>query len=93
MRSLDGTDFPVNQKISVLKYDPLMLVNIWHGYVTVQSNSAVLVLELHLTISSLSVSRMLEKICREPQILVDIFVNYDCDLEAPNLFERMVRPV
>lgn len=33
---------------------------------------------------------MLEKICREPQILVDIFVNYDCDLEAPNLFERMV---
>ncbi|XP_022146951.1 brefeldin A-inhibited guanine nucleotide-exchange protein 5 isoform X2 [Momordica charantia] len=52
LRSLDGTDFPVNQKISVLK--------------------------------------MLEKICREPQILVDIFVNYDCDLEAPNLFERMV---
>ena len=38
----------------------------------------------------LSVSRMLEKICREPQILVDIFVNYDCDLEAPNLFERTV---
>ncbi|KAG6582539.1 Brefeldin A-inhibited guanine nucleotide-exchange protein 5, partial [Cucurbita argyrosperma subsp. sororia] len=52
LRSLDGTDFPVNQKIGVLK--------------------------------------MLEKICREPQILVDIFVNYDCDLEAPNLFERMV---
>ncbi|KAL0547936.1 hypothetical protein IC582_012375 [Cucumis melo] len=52
LRSLDGTDFPVNQKTSVLK--------------------------------------MLEKICREPQILVDIFVNYDCDLEAPNLFERMV---
>ncbi|XP_022935314.1 brefeldin A-inhibited guanine nucleotide-exchange protein 5-like isoform X2 [Cucurbita moschata] len=52
LRSLDGTDFPVNQKLSVLK--------------------------------------MLEKICREPQILVDIFVNYDCDLEAPNLFERTV---
>lgn len=23
-------------------------------------------------------------------MLVDIYVNYDCDLEAPNLFERMV---
>lgn len=23
-------------------------------------------------------------------MLADIFVNYDCDLEAPNLFERMV---
>ncbi|XP_035549064.1 brefeldin A-inhibited guanine nucleotide-exchange protein 5 isoform X3 [Juglans regia] len=38
----------------------------------------------------LSVLRMLEKICKDPQMLVDIFVNYDCDLEAPNLFERMV---
>ncbi|KAI4335137.1 hypothetical protein L6164_013811 [Bauhinia variegata] len=37
-----------------------------------------------------SVLRMLEKVCKEPQMLVDIFVNYDCDLEAPNLFERMV---
>jgi hypothetical protein len=34
--------------------------------------------------------RMLEKVCKDPQMLVDIFVNYDCDLEAPNLFERMV---
>nr|KYP57779.1 Brefeldin A-inhibited guanine nucleotide-exchange protein 2 [Cajanus cajan] len=38
----------------------------------------------------LSVLRMLEKVCKDPQMLVDIFVNYDCDLEAPNLFERMV---
>lgn len=37
-----------------------------------------------------SVLRMLEKVCRDPQMLVDIFVNYDCDLDAPNLFERMV---
>ncbi|KAG9443870.1 hypothetical protein H6P81_015210 [Aristolochia fimbriata] len=37
-----------------------------------------------------SVLRMLEKVCKDPQLLVDIFVNYDCDLEAPNLFERMV---
>ncbi|EXC13619.1 Brefeldin A-inhibited guanine nucleotide-exchange protein 1 [Morus notabilis] len=52
LRSLDGLECPVNQKISVL--------------------------------------RMLEKVCKDPQMLVDIFVNYDCDLEAPNLFERMV---
>ncbi|XP_028759990.1 brefeldin A-inhibited guanine nucleotide-exchange protein 5 [Neltuma alba] len=38
----------------------------------------------------LSVLRMLEKVSKDPQMLVDIFVNYDCDLEAPNLFERMV---
>ncbi|XP_015888964.3 brefeldin A-inhibited guanine nucleotide-exchange protein 5 [Ziziphus jujuba] len=38
----------------------------------------------------ISVLRMLEKVCKDPQMLVDIFVNYDCDLEAPNLFERMV---
>lgn len=34
--------------------------------------------------------RMLEKVCKDPQMLVDVYVNYDCDLEAPNLFERMV---
>ncbi|CAI0448209.1 unnamed protein product [Linum tenue] len=37
-----------------------------------------------------SVLRMLEKVCKNPQMLVDVYVNYDCDLEAPNLFERMV---
>lgn len=38
----------------------------------------------------LSVLRMLEKVCKDSQMLVDIYVNYDCDLQAPNLFERMV---
>lgn len=38
----------------------------------------------------LSVLRMLEKVCKDPQMLVDIYVNYDCDIEAPNLFERLV---
>ncbi|KVI00546.1 Armadillo-like helical [Cynara cardunculus var. scolymus] len=33
---------------------------------------------------------MLEKICKDPQMLIDLYVNYDCDLEAPNSFERMV---
>ncbi|KAJ9558540.1 hypothetical protein OSB04_013154 [Centaurea solstitialis] len=38
----------------------------------------------------LMVVRMLEKICKDPQMLIDLYVNYDCDLEAPNSFERMV---
>lgn len=38
----------------------------------------------------LSVLRMLEKVCKDPQMLIDLYVNYDCDLSAPNLFERMV---
>lgn len=36
------------------------------------------------------VIRMLEKVSKDSQMLADIFVNYDCDLEATNLFERMV---
>lgn len=52
LRSLDGSECPPNQRISVL--------------------------------------RMLEKVCKDPQMLVDIYVNYDCNLEAPNLFERLV---
>ncbi|KAL3679071.1 hypothetical protein R1sor_022027 [Riccia sorocarpa] len=37
-----------------------------------------------------TVLKMLEKICKEPQLLADVFVNYDCDLGVTNLFERMV---
>lgn len=52
LRSLDGSDYPLNLKLSVL--------------------------------------RMLEKICKDSQMLVDLYVNYDCDLNAPNCFEKMV---
>ncbi|XP_024526680.1 brefeldin A-inhibited guanine nucleotide-exchange protein 5 isoform X3 [Selaginella moellendorffii] len=38
----------------------------------------------------LSVLKMLERVCTDSQTLADTFVNYDCDLEATNLFERMV---
>ncbi|KAL6580183.1 Brefeldin A-inhibited guanine nucleotide-exchange protein 5 [Orobanche minor] len=37
-----------------------------------------------------TVLRMLEKVCKDSQMLVDLYVNYDCDLEAPNLFERTI---
>ncbi|KAI4380307.1 hypothetical protein MLD38_006512 [Melastoma candidum] len=45
------------------------------------------------TTQKTSVLRMLEKICKDSQMLVDLYVNYDCDLEAPNLFERMVTSI
>lgn len=36
------------------------------------------------------VLRFLDKLCIDSQILVDIFINYDCDVESSNIFERMV---
>ncbi|KAK8946232.1 Brefeldin A-inhibited guanine nucleotide-exchange protein 2 [Platanthera guangdongensis] len=38
----------------------------------------------------MTVLRFLEKLCIDSQILVDIFVNYDCDVHSPKIFERMV---
>lgn len=32
----------------------------------------------------------MEKICEDPQSIVDIYVNYDCDLTATNIFERLI---
>ena len=34
--------------------------------------------------------RCLSGACENGQLLVDIFVNYDCDLEGANLFERLI---
>ena len=34
--------------------------------------------------------RCLREVCADGQLLVDLFVNYDCDLESSNLFERLV---
>lgn len=31
---------------------------------------------------------LLDKISQDSQIMVDIFVNYDCDVDSPNIFER-----
>ena len=32
----------------------------------------------------------LKMICSEPQNVVDIYLNYDCDLSSANIFERLV---
>jgi len=37
-----------------------------------------------------AVLKILEKICNDPQMLADMFINYDCDPETVNVFERMV---
>lgn len=34
------------------------------------------------------VLRFLERLCIDSQILVDIFLNYDCDVNSSNIFER-----
>ncbi|CAN6466526.1 unnamed protein product [Victoria cruziana] len=36
------------------------------------------------------VLRFMEKLCVNSQILVDIFINYDCDVHSSNIFERIV---
>jgi len=36
------------------------------------------------------VLRCLREVCSDGQLLVDLFVNYDCDLNSSNLFERLV---
>ncbi|CAN8254084.1 unnamed protein product [Cochlearia groenlandica] len=36
------------------------------------------------------VLRFLDKLCLDSQILVDIFLNYDCDVNSSNIFERVV---
>ncbi|KAJ4758279.1 Brefeldin A-inhibited guanine nucleotide-exchange protein 1 [Rhynchospora pubera] len=41
-------------------------------------------------LQKMTVLNLLEKICQDPQAIVDIFVNYDCDVDAPNIFERIV---
>lgn len=41
-------------------------------------------------LQKMTVLNLLEKISKDPQIIIDIFVNYDCDVDAPNIFERVV---
>ncbi|KAG8058354.1 hypothetical protein GUJ93_ZPchr0002g23224 [Zizania palustris] len=41
-------------------------------------------------LQKMTILNLLEKICKESQVIIDIFVNYDCDVDAPNIFERIV---
>ncbi|KAK4401299.1 Brefeldin A-inhibited guanine nucleotide-exchange protein 1 [Sesamum angolense] len=42
-------------------------------------------------LQKMTVLTLVEKISQDPQIVIDIFVNYDCDVEAPNLYERYLQ--
>ena len=39
-------------------------------------------------LQKMTVLNLLEKISEDSKIIVDIFLNYDCDVDAPNMFER-----
>lgn len=39
-------------------------------------------------LQKMTVLGLLEEISKDPQIIIDVFVNYDCDVDAPNIFER-----
>lgn len=39
-------------------------------------------------LQKMTVLNLLEKICQDPNVIIDIFVNYDCDVDSPNIFER-----
>eukprot|EP00123_Amoebidium_parasiticum_P018333 comp24173_c0_seq4/m.44178 comp24173_c0_seq4/g.44178 ORF comp24173_c0_seq4/g.44178 comp24173_c0_seq4/m.44178 type:complete len:1844 (-) comp24173_c0_seq4:350-5881(-) len=39
------------------------------------------------------VLQAISRICGDPQLLVDIYVNYDCDLGLDNIFNRMINDI
>jgi brefeldin A-inhibited guanine nucleotide-exchange protein len=39
-------------------------------------------------VQKMTVLSLLENICHDPNLIIDIFVNFDCDVESPNIFER-----
>ncbi|KAK6241443.1 Sec7 domain - like 3 [Theobroma cacao] len=41
-------------------------------------------------LQKMTVLNLLEKIAGDSQVIIDIFVNYDCDVDSPNIFERIV---
>ncbi|RID77374.1 hypothetical protein BRARA_A00294 [Brassica rapa] len=41
-------------------------------------------------LQKMTVLNLLEKMSQDPQLIVDIFVNYDCDVDSSNILERIV---
>lgn len=39
-------------------------------------------------IQKMTILNLLDKVSQDSQIMIDIFVNYDCDVDSPNIFER-----
>lgn len=41
----------------------------------------------------LLVMQVVHRICQDPQTLVDLFVNYDCDLDSTNIYESILNDI
>ncbi|KAJ4846622.1 Protein big1 [Turnera subulata] len=41
-------------------------------------------------LQKMTVMNLLDRIAQDSQLVVDIFVNYDCDVDSPNVYERIV---
>ncbi|KFK30178.1 hypothetical protein AALP_AA7G227800 [Arabis alpina] len=41
-------------------------------------------------LQKMTVLNLLDKMSQDPQLIVDIFVNYDCDVDSSNILERIV---
>ncbi|XP_019087283.1 PREDICTED: brefeldin A-inhibited guanine nucleotide-exchange protein 4-like, partial [Camelina sativa] len=41
-------------------------------------------------LQKMTVLNLLDKMSQDPQLIVDIFVNYDCDVDSANILERIV---
>eukprot|EP00775_Hariotina_reticulata_P008270 gene8270-8458_t len=64
------------------------------GSGTGSSTAAAAAAQTNLAVNSYSykvvVLRCLREVCGDGQLLVDLFVNYDCDIGSSNLFERLI---
>ncbi|KAK6144909.1 hypothetical protein DH2020_021729 [Rehmannia glutinosa] len=79
--------FRESLKAEIGVFFPVIILRSLDGFDVNQKLSVLRVIALCYLIE---IGRMLEKVCKDPQMLVDLYVNYDCDLEAPNLFERVI---
>lgn len=39
-------------------------------------------------LQKMTVLSLLENVSQDSQLIIDVFVNYDCDVDSPNIFER-----
>ncbi|VDN28655.1 unnamed protein product [Gongylonema pulchrum] len=71
----------------------MLLLIVQNSSSLIHSSQPFILALRHLLCVSLSrngVSPIVSKICEDPQSMVDIYVNYDCDLTATNIFERII---
>eukprot|EP01137_Pigoraptor_chileana_P033942 Opistho-2@25725 len=75
----------------------LTLISLYKGYLKTQIEVFFKDIFLNILETASSsfqhkwmVMQALSKVCADPQTVVDLFINYDCDLDMENIFERLV---